>query len=57
MTEAKVIAPQRIPGSDNLADLLTKALPMASFNRLVGNFVQVNEEQKTPGGAEFERVE
>jgi hypothetical protein len=34
-----VIAPQRIPTSENVADLLTKALPIATFKELVNKFV------------------
>lgn len=40
LTELKVIAPQRVPTTDNLADTFTKALPGPVFRNLVAHYVQ-----------------
>jgi len=37
--QAQVIAPQRVPSEDNIADLLTKAMSPALFKKLVTHYV------------------
>ena len=41
LTEKRVITPQRLPSAQNLADLLTKPLPAATFATLVSQLVNI----------------
>ena len=40
LTEEKLIAPQRVPSANNLADVFTKALGGTLFKELVQNFIR-----------------
>ena len=46
LVEEKVVAPQRVPSSKNLADAFTKALGGTAFTRLIANYV--NESPRNP---------